>query len=372
MGGIAKVVTEIGNIIEEENHCSYYLSASGNPSNYYEIPDSKLTIPEKEVSENKYEKLKNKVKKFVEMKLHNDDVDLSNYLQKQQKNIEQFIYYRELDYLIVCRYDLSFLILKLKKKFPNLKIIIWIHGPVEIYTQKKERKKYLYYYRQNLLESDNVVCLTNSDLQELNKIDTNINCTKIYNPISYKKIEPTEFLKREKSILCVSRLDIRDKGIDSLIKLADRLPKEWRIKLVGTGNESELKEFDNLISKMKNRDKLEYLGSKKTNELKNIYQTSAIFVSPSLYEGFGLTLVEAMNFGLPIVTFETSGAREVTEDGKFGILVKNFSFENLVDECLHLIKNEDCIKKYTQLSYLRSNSFNIENIKKQWLSLFKD
>lgn len=368
MGGIAKVVTEIGTIIEDD-FCSYYLSASGNSSNYYGIPSSKLIIPKREIRESGFKKNKNKIKKFLEMKFHNNEVDLSNYLKAQQKNIEQFINNKNIDYLVICRYDLSFLVLKLKIKFPKLKIIVWIHGPVELYTKKKERKKYLSYYCKNLLECDEVICLTKFDLYELERLG--ISGRKIYNPVSYQNREQTEILKREKFVLCVSRLDIYDKGIDSLIKLADELPDEWVLKLVGTGDDAQLMQLDNLIAKMKNRNKLLFVGPKDTDELAEIYQKSSIFISPALYEGFGLTLVEAMSYGLPIVTFETSGAREITEGGIFGILVKDFSVEKIITECLKLIKNENDLQKYSELSYLRSQSFNIENIKKQWLDFLK-
>jgi hypothetical protein len=53
MGGIAKVVKEIGSVIEEEGYSSFYLAASGDPSNYYNIPDSKLVIPKAEIRSTK-------------------------------------------------------------------------------------------------------------------------------------------------------------------------------------------------------------------------------------------------------------------------------------------------------------------------------
>ena len=107
-------------------------------------------------------------------------------------------------------------------------------------------------------------------------------------------------------------------------------------------------------------------------DLEEIYQQSSFFVSPSLYEGFGLSLVEAMNFGLPIIAFETSGAREITEEGKFGILVKDFSSDKLIKECLMFVNNNKLIERYAKLSHFRSQKFAIKNIKKQWVSLLND
>lgn len=370
MGGIAKVVTEIGAAIEEEGFSSFYLSALGDPTNYYSILESKLYIPEKKIEETNFIKYRDKARKFFEMKLYNGQVDLSKYLLAQYENIVNFVNKNNLDYLIICRYDLTFLVSKIKNEFPKLKIFVWIHGPVEIYTKKKERKKYLTYYKKNLLACNKVICLTEFDLHELEKID--VSGIKIYNPISFRNRFFSEDTRKEKTILCVSRLDIKDKGIDSLVKLADVLPDGWRVKLVGSGNENELKKLNALLKKMKNRKKFVFLGPKRPMDLEEIYQQSSFFVSPSLYEGFGLSLVEAMNFGLPIIAFETSGAREITEEGKFGILVKDFSSDKLIKECLMFVNNNELIERYAKLSHFRSQEFAIKNIKKQWVSLLND
>ncbi|MDT2737232.1 glycosyltransferase [Enterococcus pseudoavium] len=369
MGGLARAVTEIGNAIEEENYCSFYLSAIGDSSNYYDIPKSKLTIPKLKIKETELEKNIDKLRKFIEMKLNDNKVDLSRYLIKQCDNITEFIRERDLDCLIICRYDLSFLVKKIKLEFPNLKVLVWIHGPVEIYTQKKERKKYLSYYIQNLSKCDYVICLTEFDITELKKFG--ISGTKIYNSVPFKRIDSPYSSTKDNSILCVSRLDIRDKGIDSLVKLADALPIGWKVKLVGSGDKNEMEQFNTLLSKMRNRNKLIFLGSKNSLELEEIYLKSNFFISPSLYEGFGLTLIEAMNFGLPVVSFMTSGAKEITNDGEFGILVKDFSVDAMINECLDLIKDSKRIKKYSNLSYSRSEIFNLENVRKQWVELLE-
>ncbi|MGO2891439.1 MAG: hypothetical protein ACTIC2_05620, partial [Enterococcus devriesei] len=251
MGGLARAVIEIGTAIEKENQCSFYLSAIGDPSNYYDIPKSKLTIPKLKIKETKFKKYSEKLEKFIEMKLNGGKVDLSRYLTKQFNNMIEFIKKRDIDYLIICRYDLSFLVSKIKLEFPDLKIFVWIHGPVEIYTQKKERKKYLSYYIHNLSQCDSVICLTEFDRTELKSFG--ISGTKIYNPVPFKKIDNPSTSIKDNSILCVSRLDIRDKGIDSLIKLADSLPNGWKVKLVGAGDKDELKKFNTLLSKMRNR-----------------------------------------------------------------------------------------------------------------------
>ena len=65
------------------------------------------------------------------------------------------------------------------------------------------------------------------------------------------------------------------------------------------------------------------------------YKTSKLFVLPSLYEGFGNSLVEAMSFGVPCISTSNSGGpKEILCNGKYGYLVNNQYFR------LNFIKNE--------------------------------
>nr|WP_283652049.1 glycosyltransferase [Enterococcus faecium] len=156
-----------------------------------------------------------------------------------------------------------------------------------------------------------------------------------------------------------------------LVKLADKLPDNWNVNLIGDGTKSQIEKFQYLYSKMKYPSKINYLGPKNSDELAAYYKNSRILVSPALYEGFGLTLVEAMNFGLPVVTFETTGAMEITQNGKFGYLVKDFSENNFIKGTIDLINNEKILAEYTELALLRSNTFSLNSILQQWEELLK-
>ncbi|NOY88991.1 MAG: glycosyltransferase family 4 protein [FCB group bacterium] len=69
--------------------------------------------------------------------------------------------------------------------------------------------------------------------------------------------------------------------------------------------------------------KLMFIDGTNVGGLKEIYKKAAIFTFPSLYEGFGLPLIEAMSFGLPVVALNRSAMTEVV--GKAGILVDDAS-----------------------------------------------
>lgn len=64
-----------------------------------------------------------------------------------------------------------------------------------------------------------------------------------------------------------------------------------------------------------------FTGSFPREEMKNIYSLMDIFILPSLTEGFGLALVEAMAMGIPVIATNVGGIPEIIEHGKTGYLV---------------------------------------------------
>ena len=86
----------------------------------------------------------------------------------------------------------------------------------------------------------------------------------------------------------------------------------------------------------------------------------------SRFEGFGLVLVEAMSFGLPIVAFEQSGSRYVLDDGNNGILVKNGDVEEMVKQLTRLINDFEERKRYQEKSLERLQNFTLDRISEEW------
>ena len=72
-----------------------------------------------------------------------------------------------------------------------------------------------------------------------------------------------------------------------------------------------------------------FTGVVSDSQLAVFYQQAAVFVFPSLYEGFGLPVLEAMACGCPVITSNTSSLPEVV--GEAGMLVNPCNLEELVD-----------------------------------------
>jgi glycosyltransferase involved in cell wall biosynthesis len=121
-------------------------------------------------------------------------------------------------------------------------------------------------------------------------------------------------------VLSVGRLYPR-KGLGHLLRampeVRARVPGA-RLLVAGRGeSEGELRA---LAKQLDLGDAVEFLGHVPDDALPALYSRAAVFAMPSIYEGFGLVMLEAMASALPVVAFRTGGAPELVRDGETGYL----------------------------------------------------
>jgi glycosyltransferase involved in cell wall biosynthesis len=116
-------------------------------------------------------------------------------------------------------------------------------------------------------------------------------------------------LPREKIVLSVGAIQKR-KNTRRLIEAFLEMPEPWRLVLAGSqkGFEAEA-----MLAGLDLR-RVKLLGYVSDEDLKRLYQTASIFAFPSLDEGFGIPVLEAMAHGLPVLASNTSSLPEVCGD----------------------------------------------------------
>lgn len=152
---------------------------------------------------------------------------------------------------------------------------------------------------------------------------------------------PTEAAPGDtKTVLAVGRL-VPEKGFDLLLEAwatVIRSHPAWRLVIVGEGIARQTLEIQ------RRRLGLEHavaLPGASAN-VETFYRNATIFCLSSRFEGFGLVLLEAMAFGLPVLSTDCeTGPREIIEHGRNGILVAVNSAPALAEGMLRLIENED-------------------------------
>ena len=166
------------------------------------------------------------------------------------------------------------------------------------------------------------------------------------------------------------------KGILPLLEAANLVGKKFRrarFLLAGSWQMPEppeywrLKRNDNL-----NQRSVTWLGHVPWRGLIEWYQRSTLFVMPSYYETLGISSLEAMAFGLPVVATRTGGVPEVVQDGVTGLLVPPGDPGALSDAIVTLLRDPDLCRRMGQAGRKRVLAeFSIEKVAGQTLNLYR-
>ena len=199
----------------------------------------------------------------------------------------------------------------------------------------------------------------------------NLDAKYIYNPLSFSSEKKTDV--HEKKLLFVSRLETRQKGLDFLVRVADILFHQrgyvdWKLEIIGAG--SGMEETGRMIAEYGLENYIELLGEKKN--VTDYYTRASVFLCTSRWEGFGMVVTEAMECGLPVVSFKTDGPSEIIRDGESGYLIDNFDLEQFADAVERLMKDEGLRKEMSRHAMVRAKDFSIVQIGEEWEKLFKD
>jgi glycosyltransferase involved in cell wall biosynthesis len=181
--------------------------------------------------------------------------------------------------------------------------------------------------------ADKIISISYSTTKDIKKIlhvpDRRIATTQLavaeaYRPITDKvRIGRTlqKYLINGEYLLYVGTLEPR-KNITNMVKAYMLLPQKMRdqYKLVITGKKGwHYQELFALIESSADRENIICTGYVAENELPDIFNGARLFVYPSIYEGFGIPVLEAMACGVPVITSNVSSMPEVLGDA--GILI---------------------------------------------------
>ncbi|HFC9199436.1 TPA: glycosyltransferase [Enterococcus faecium] len=362
IGGAEKVAVEIGKYLNQD-FSVFFFGLNGN-SNEYNIANENIKF--------------NKEKNFF-LKVSNKLFKEYNFIKKGEYvpsdfniiEIENFVLFCDeysIDCIIFNQGNMIALIPEIKKRLKNksTKLISWVHSNYEIYEKKyfKKCKKSL---NAGLALSDAVICLTPIDKNEYVKL--NPMTFFIPNPLTISSNEKADL--STKNIILTSRVNFKTKGIDYLFPISKQLPDGWNI--VVAGPMTKISKTQKLFYSIKNRSfkKIKFVGKKSGMELVQHYLSGSIFLSTSRWEGFGLSITEAMSFGLPIITFDTLGPKYILDKGKYGVIVSKNDVDDMIKQINILINDEQLREEYAHLAYKRSEDFKIERIYLEWKKVFE-
>jgi glycosyltransferase involved in cell wall biosynthesis len=171
-------------------------------------------------------------------------------------------------------------------------------------------------------------------------------------------------------ILAVGTIEPR-KNLLTTIKAYQKLKQNFKAKfpLVIIGMKGwQNSDFDNSLQGS-DMTGINILGYVSQPDLLNIYSAAGLFVYPSLYEGFGLPILEAMASGVPVITSNRASLPEVAGDA--AITIEPHDVDALADNMLRCLDDVDFSKKMTQKGIDRAKEFTWDRCARQTVGVYK-
>lgn len=250
----------------------------------------------------------------------------------------------------------------------NAKTIGWQHNSYDAYLREPKR----YYFNQDILfeeflpKLDRYVVLNDYDKIKYFQ-EKDITCNVIHNAKSFISKEKSDL--SESCFLAAGRFNYQ-KGFDLLIesfKIYVDNGGTWKLVIVGQGEEKE--HIKSLIENYNLENKIQIKPF--TNEIKKCFLKSSALLLSSRWEGMPMIALEALEMGVPIISYNISAVEAIIENERQGIIVNKFKIDDFAFAMKRISESEDLKFKLGKNAIDKSKEFDIKIIAKQWKILFE-
>lgn len=228
-------------------------------------------------------------------------------------------------------------------------------------------------YRTVYKYSDKVILLSHSFIEQYAnyaRLKDNTKFEVIPNALSFDEFLPLDKIKnKKKQVLIVSRLEETQKKLTLAIKVWAEIEKnmkfnDWTFKIVGEG--PDRKKYEELVRDLKLK-RVKFCGRQNP---KSYYEESCLFMMTSAYEGWGLTLTEAQQFGCVPLAFDTySSVHDIIDNGKNGYIIEKYNVNNYVEKFKCLMCNDGLRENMAVQAIESCKRFELHSIIGQWEAL---
>lgn len=266
------------------------------------------------------------------------------------------------------------------------KTIITVHDIIPILypnltSEKKENKKYL----ENLKEKCNraTIVITVSEYSKRDIIKyLEIDSKKIrvvspgieledYGKITIEEINriKEKYNLQKKFILFLGTLEPK-KNIVNIIKGFERINIKNMELIIAGGKGWKYEEIFETYENSKYKNNIKMLDYIPEEDKIALYKAAELFIFPSLYEGFGMPVLEAMATGTPVITSNISSLPEVAEDA--AILVNPYDIVEIAKAIENVIKNDRLKKEMIEKGLKQARKFTWENSVKKLEKIYSE
>ena len=240
------------------------------------------------------------------------------------------------------------------------KFVVTMHGTL-VDEQLSRRKKSWSSFLLILMEclsvkcADGIIASSHDTLRNVHYHykPKHVEATTIYSGVDLERFTVDNTQKTEDprhdtfNVLYVGRVDTR-KRVHLILQAANKLLKKYKnlqFFIVGPGT----KQYASYVNNQKSNKSFIFAGTVSEELLTKFYLMSDIFVLPSLYEGFGLVVIEAFAAGKPVIAFNVGSLPELVQNGKNGILLDASTPSNEIANSIETLITNDYLREQMAL-----------------------
>lgn len=175
-------------------------------------------------------------------------------------------------------------------------------------------------------------------------------------------------------LMTLTRLTIREKnkGYDKILKAMQTLQASFpnlKYLFVGKYELAEKERLEKLIEELELNGKVVFTGFVPDEELADHYNICDVYVMPSEKEGFGISFIEALYYGKPVIAGNRDGTVDALLDGRLGLLVDPGSQESITNAIEKVIRN---LAAFAPDRALLLEHFSYDVYKERWREVLED
>lgn len=235
-------------------------------------------------------------------------------------------------------------------------------------------KKYINKVKKYFKNIDKIVVMTKKAKEDYEKwLKYSNSKAKVYDiPNMLEEFKVDNFAKfNNKTLISVGRLE-KEKDFLTLLdvfKIINEKYNDVKLKIVGEG--LQRREIEEKIEKLNLNNKVILTGRISSQEVQEQMSASSVFVLTSLCESFSLVLCEAMEIGLPCVSFNIDvGPKEIIQNGINGYLIDNRDVNDMASCIENLLIDENKWNNISNNSIESVKKYYSKNVVNEWQKLF--
>jgi glycosyltransferase involved in cell wall biosynthesis len=260
----------------------------------------------------------------------------------------------------------------------NLKIVTTVHDvdlsktyPINIDPKTRLTSEILRYF--TIKNSRMIITSTKIMTSEMKKYLSIFHWNKSIKiiPMSYDTSFINKKSVRRKYILAMGDFAPRKNILNVIFafnNLPDRLKKNYSLKIV-VSTKKVADKFRKTIDNYGFKSNIEILDHVSNIQLVNLYNKALVFIYASIYEGFGIPILEAMACGCPVITSNYGAMKETS--GGAAVLVNPLSVAQLSSAILKVVKNKKLRTKISIQGLIRSAQYSWENTARKTIEVYK-